>query len=412
MIKYIRKQLHKYPAVRKSLVTLLILSIYLLGTHISVPGLSKDHIHVNEFLAQVSQLTAGNYNTINLFTLGLGPYMSGMILWRLVTMQKIVDIDKMPEQKINGIRMIVIIIIALIQALNIMLNINSVKINGIPDFIINGVIMLSLISGMCVLMWLCSMNIAYGIGGMSIIILINVLSNLMKQILELLFAKEYIILSIVIFLIILAILLCILMDKGEYRIPLNRVGIDSDYREKTYLPIKVNSSGGLSIMYALTLFALPQYLVYILSYFFKNNNILDWLVRHLNVQTGFGLTIYLVIIFYLTIGFGFFNVNPDDIAEQLQKNGDYIDNVKPGKETRHYLNKLVLHMSIFGATYITILAGAPLLYGLLTQTTSQLYYLPGSVMLITGLTLVVLEEIDVLLIGNKYKTILDDIIEK
>lgn len=277
-----------------------------------------------------------------------------------------------------------------------------------------GTIVLALVAGTFFTIWLGGRNQEAGIGGHTIIILANMLLRLPNNFKALRIFLVYraslieqvLLISVSVFALMTAFA-TIVMDRAELRIPINSVMINNNFTEKSYLPIKLNPSGGMAIMYAMTLALLPQYIIDLILIFFPNLQFLKTLQYQLNMTQPLGAFLYVLLIIVLSLGFAFVNVDPEDLSEKLQKTGDYIDGINPGKPTEKFLREKILNMAIIGAVYMTAVVGFPMSLGVLFPEYSQWLNLPGSIVILVALFLNTIDEIRALRIRNKYKPLFD-----
>lgn len=182
------------------------------------------------------------------------------------------------------------------------------------------------------------------------------------------------------------------MERSEYRIPVTRVMINNDLNKDSYIPIKVNNGGGMAIMFAMSLFMIVNYLLQIIAHHFPVG-FLKTFAKGVSMYSFAGATLYVIVLFALAIMFGFVNIDAGQIAEGLRNSGDYIKNVKPGKDTKRYLTKYVAFFSIVGSIYITLVAGGPLYIGAIQPKYAKVVMIPGIAMMCFGMIFNVQEQI-------------------
>ncbi|KAA9298702.1 accessory Sec system protein translocase subunit SecY2 [Aerococcus tenax] len=403
---------------QKILFTALILFILVIGKTLPLPLVDLQALRaqnqMDDFLSVALSVTGGDMQRASLFSLGIGPYMSTMIIWRFVSMSKWYKKLKIPMKKENIYRNVLTLFIGAIQALSMVVTFPLMRETSLPDWFMQLAIMIFLLGGSFYLIWLGNKNTEFGIGGPTVIILSNMLLRIPRNFSAIQTYARGVLSREEIYLLIFTglfaaftALTTILMEKGERRIPLNRVMINNDFAEKSYLPIKVNPSGGMAIMYAVTLTALPRYILQLILNF---NPGADWarnLMANLGMTQPLGVGIYLVIIIFLSLGFAFVNTDPEELAENLQKSGDYISGVNPGKPTEDYLRKTIFNMAIIGTTYMTFVVGVPALLGLIYPEYASTLRLSSSILILFSLSLGILEEIKALRIREKYKGIFE-----
>lgn len=405
---------------KKIFWTGLIIFIFLIGRNILIPGVNVKQLvnfFNNQYLLQtVSGATGGDLSRMSLFALGLGPWMSSLILWRVLTLIKGFDFKKIPSERAFLYKIILAIVIGFIQSLAIVNNVEiskKISVFGHTEFGSILTISLIMVIGAVFLIWLSTMNEILGIGGPTILILASMIINWPENI-SMYFIENFrsginntaVIKTLVIAIgILFLVLLTVSFQRAQRKIPIRKIMINNDFYHKSYLPIQINPAGGMPLMYSMTLLVLPQYILQALNYWMPNNNIVMYLIMNTTVTQPIGVTLYIFILFVLSIGFAFININPDQISEDLQQSGDYIDNVQPGEETRSYLTKIVFRLSSVGAIYMIAVAGCPLYFGSIDQQYTQYALTAGSVVILVSLIVNINDQITALLTKNNYSSL-------
>ncbi|MBD9365842.1 accessory Sec system protein translocase subunit SecY2 [Leuconostoc mesenteroides] len=398
----------------------LIIFIFLIGRNILIPGVNVKQLvnfFNNQYLLQtVSGATGGDLSRMSLFALGLGPWMSALILWRVLALIRGFDFKKIPSERAFLYKIILAIVIGFIQSIAIVNNVEiSKKISVFGHTKFGSILTISLIMviGAVFLIWLSTMNEILGIGGPTILILASMIINWPENI-SMYFIENFrsginntaVIKTLVIAIgILFLVLLTVSFQRAQRKIPIRKIMINNDFYHKSYLPIQINPAGGMPLMYSMTLLVLPQYILQALNYWMPNNDIVMYLIMNTTVTHPIGVTLYIIILFVLSIGFAFININPDQISEDLQQSGDYIDNVKPGEETRSYLTKIVFRLSSVGAIYMIAVAGCPLYFGGIDQQYTQYALTAGSVVILVSLIVNINDQITALLTKNNYSSL-------
>lgn len=398
----------------------LIIFIFLIGRNILIPGVNVKQLvnfFNNQYLLQtVSGATGGDLSRMSLFALGLGPWMSALILWRVLTLIRGFDFKKIPSERAFLYKIILAIVIGFIQSIAIVNNVEiskKISVFGHTEFGSILTISLIMVIGAVFLIWLSTMNEILGIGGPTILILASMIINWPENI-SMYFIENFrsginntaVIKTLVIAIgILFLVLLTVSFQRAQRKIPIRKIMINNDFYHKSYLPIQINPAGGMPLMYSMTLLVLPQYILQAVNYWMPNNNIVMYLIMNTTVTQPIGVTLYIIILFVLSIGFAFININPDQISEDLQQSGDYIDNVKPGEETRSYLTKIVFRLSSVGAIYMIAVAGCPLYFGGIDQQYTQYALTAGSVVILVSLIVNINDQITALLTKNNYSSL-------
>ncbi|MDK6233991.1 accessory Sec system protein translocase subunit SecY2 [Aerococcus sanguinicola] len=402
----------------KILFTALILIILIIGKTLPLPLVDlatfNEQIQADDFLSVALSVTGGDLERVSLFTLGIGPYMSTMIIWRFIAMSKWYKKLKVPVKRETIYRNLLTLVIGIIQALSLVLSYPLIDKASLTEGWSRLILIIFLLAGTFYLIWLGNKNSQYGIGGPTIIILSNMLLRIPRNFggLRTYFTgvasqTELYLLAFILFFSVFTMLTTVLMERGERRIPLNRVMINNDFAEKSYLPIKANPSGGMAIMYAMTLAALPRYILQLILVFNPQAAWAQDLIVKLNTTHPLGAAFYLLMIILLSLGFAFVNVDPEDLAENLQKTGDYISGLNPGQETSNYLQRKILNMAILGTIYMTFIVGLPLILGLIFPEYARLFGMSSSVLILFSLFIMIIDEIKALSLREKYKPLFE-----
>lgn len=397
--------------IRKLSWSLLFLFILEIGKNIYVPRVVMEkstfpqQTLVSYFL---SATTGGKYNVPTLFSLGMSPYMTGVIVWSTITMIKSDKIDYLSESKKSVLQKAIVFLFAVLQAMTLAIkfktSIQPTSYLSISSITMSYfVIVLVLTTGAMFLAWLADMNQLYGIGGASIFILPSLISNLPAMLVSGNSYEGVITMKIFLYLLILTLLfmsITLYLYRAEYRISIERTGIVSDFT-RVYIPIKVLTAGALPYMFALTVFSLPNLIL--LNSSIEDTKIAYFLVTFFSFNTVAGILMYGLLIFILGLGFSFINVRPYDIAKNMKYSGEYILNIVPGKETQNYIKKKLLFVSSIGNLYLVIVSIIPLIIGMYIPMISNLAFYFGSVFMLMILLDNVYQEVKFICLKNSYE---------
>ena len=210
-----------------------------------------------------------------------------------------------------------------------------------------------------------------------------------------------ILLAIIILYTIIILYSSVIMYKAQREIIVHRIALSQEFFGKAYIPIKLNSSGGMAFMYVTSFLSLLQYV----AIFFVPKGVSAQLF---SLQSASGVFIYCCLLGGLSLGLCFVNVNPLDMAKALRNSGDYIPNVYPGKPTQAYLKKIIFELGFVGSVYTVIVAGLPLVIGLWLPQMFDLMMIPGTMMMLSGMTLTVSEQVFVWRIGQQYQSLFNE----
>ncbi|WP_143875288.1 accessory Sec system protein translocase subunit SecY2 [Oenococcus oeni] len=402
--------------------TFLILIIYEIGQNILIPGIDKqkltDLIDSQYAFNLASSLTAGNLHQFSLFALGLGPYMSALIIWGAFSSFKSFQLDRLSKNKSHLLKMLITTIIAFIQGFVIAQEVTTVSSDSVLNstvFSASFIIAIILTIGSVYLSWLSDMNSELGIGGPGLLIIAGLVSNLFSGIK--IFFEEYLIYffnfhSIVfVFVIIVGVyfllMIMVFMYQAEYRIPVEHIMISSEISADSYISIKLVPAGAMPFMFGISFFAFARYLILFLSsYFSLKNSLFDSLLKNISLSHVNGIVLYLIVLSILSFAFAFLNINPGDISESMQKNGDYIINVRPGKQTEGYINLTLMRMSTIGTFYIDFISVVPLIIGLYNPVFTNYALYLGVLVTLVSMVLTIIDQVRALTEKYNYDALL------
>lgn len=327
----------------------------------------------------------GDANQYSIFALGIAPYMLSSLLVTIVcAIFGIGTKRKISPKKMNRLMVEAMLLLSIIQAVLRVRNIHF-NVEGVELYLVQVIAAIELITGAVLIMFLTDYNKKYGIGGQGVIIFANIVDSMLgdtsKKVMGQSIKNLVIIFSICIFVLILFIFL----ENAEIRMPVQRVSIHNIYADKNYIAIKLNPIGIMPIMFSTAVFLLPQLISQILLFFFKDNSSIIWLNKNMVMTSVLGMIVYLVIIYLLNIGLSFAFINPRELADNLLKAGDCISEFRSGKATRKYLSRVVFGVSFFSSTVMCLCIGLPFYLKQLDIISGDLYMLPTTFMMLTGI---------------------------
>lgn len=392
--------------------TILFVFIYVFGSKIALPFVDLSRaLNVNETTATGLQLSSaimgGNLRGMSIFSIGLSPWMSSMILWRMFTVSKRFNLEKTSADIVERRKMYLTLVLAFVQALAVSMYLPlQTSLDSALVIAVNTMIM---IAGTFFLVWLSDLNAALGLGNSVVIMMAGMVMYLPEDIMRTLSKIDiptywY---TIGLFLILVFVFTAVLIEYARYRIPVNKLGIHNNLKSYTFLDIKLNPAGGMPFMYAMSLVSIPQYSLLLLQMVLpKESWIGEWISRFAIGQPIWVFT-YIVVLFILGIAFAFVNMNSEEIAERMKKSGEYIYNIYPGEDTSRYLGKLIFRFAIIGSIYIVFMAGFPMLIVLYDPRYMQLSMLSGLFLIFNGMVFNIKEEIDALTLNENYRPLLE-----
>ena len=406
------KSFFKPVIIKKFLWTLFFLFIYVLGTKLTLPFVDMSKAAAMDgtstTLNYATALMGGNLRSMSLFSVGLSPWMSSMLIWQMFAVSKRLGLSKLPLEVQERRRMLLTLVIALIQSVALVLNLPLQEAGGVDMTTIMVLDTLVLMAGTYFLIWLTDLNAAMGLGGSIMIVMASMIAyipqDIWNSIKELKISSLWLALMLVFSLVFLY--LAVTVERSKYRIPVNKINIHNRFKKYSYLDIRLNPAGGMPIMYAMTLVSIPQYFLLIIHFLQPENQLIEQWIEALSMGSPAWFILYLLTIFILALAFAFINISGDQIAERMQKSGEYIENVYPGGATRRYINGLVTYFALVGAFYLILISGLPMIVVLLDIRYLRLSMIPGIFMIFIGMVFSIKDEVDALTLNDRYRSLL------
>lgn len=424
------KNIFKIEDLRKRILyTLLIILIYRLGAHVVLPGINPGALSAftqsaqNGLMGLLDLFSGGAFSNASIFALGIMPYISASIVIQLFTLavpyfQRLQKEGESGRKKINQITRYLTIVVVCIQAPAYIANIvnqfggavNPVLLSthflGFSVFAVTAFILL--IAGTLFIMWLGERITDNGIGnGISIIIMIGIIARLPHSLYAEFVAKVTemnggpIVFIVEIIIMMVIICLCVLLVQGTRRIPVQyakRIEGNKQYGGvRNFLPLKVNAAGVMPIIFAQAIMFLP------LTFVRNDHEPSKFWMSFIDYN---GLA-YNVVFFILIILFTYFytaiTVNPQQIAEDLKKNGGFIPGTKPGKQTAQLIDEIMSRITLPGSIFLAIVAILPAIVRLFNVNQQFAQFFGGtSLLIMVGVVLDILQQIESHLLMRHY----------
>ena len=369
--------------LHKIIFTIFIVLVYLLGRSLPLFGINLDvdtsvDIDVQTLLLQT---ISGDRYAHSVLTLGIFPYMIATLIVQvamaIMSSERKARISSVTS---NRVQLAIMLVIAIIQA---MVKVDKLAFiySGKELFFAQVVACVEMIAGAFVILWLSDRNSKYGIGGQTVLIYINILDSLTATIQE----AEAMQVIIPIIISVIVVIVVVIMENAEFRIPVQRVAIHSIYADKNYMAIKLNPIGVMPVMFSSAVFMLLQMIVSVISIYFPNAGVIQWITANMNLNEIFGIIIYIGVLYFLTIMMAMVFISPKDLTEQFLKSGDSIVGIHAGDDTYHYLRRIILTTSIISSTVMGACILIPMLFQYYGVMDSSLAVLPSSFMMLTGM---------------------------
>ena len=415
---------------QKILYVIFIIFLYRIGTAIPVPFVSAD---VYEGISKMTDgsifqylgiLSGGAFTQATLFALGISPYITASIVIQLLTIAIPYLENKSKEGEegkkwLNQLTRIVTVILGVITAIGYFQMLNSygyLNIPGKSTLFAAAVIVACYCSGSALVMWLAEKINEHGIGnGISIILFANIVastptmvSGLWTQFLSTGNVGKIIIGVVVAIVSVASIFFIVFITDSERRLPVQYakkvVGRKMYGGQSSTLPLKLNMTGVMPIIFANSIVTLPSTIAMFLPAGGVKNFLTTWF--------GTNSWIYAALTFILIIAFAYFYVtisfNPIEVANNLKKNGGFIPGIRPGKPTSDYITKVLNRITLIGAIFLDIIAVLPIVANIISKSQlSALAFTGSSVIIIVGVVLETAREIESQMTMRHYKGFLE-----
>lgn len=389
---------------KKILFTILVLVIFKIGTSIIVPGVDTSSIGDLGFLGLLNAMGGGALEKFSIFSLGVMPYITASIIIQLLSMDIVPYFSELNKQgyigrsKLNQITRIFGIIMAFINGYVI----SFAFINGgTPmDYMKFATV---LTAGTAFLLWLGDQVTAKGVGnGISLIIMAGIISSLPTMFIDVFEALvtgttvQSTLLGIVLFVLFVVVYVGIIIgvifiESAERRIPIQYANKStSTLNSQNYIPFKLNSAGVMPVIFASALISVPA----LIASFIKNEGFSLFVSKWLTMNTVTGFILYIVFIICFAYFYTFLQLKPNELADNLQKNGGYIPGVRPGNETVEYISKTLKRITIVGAVFLAVIAALPILCGLIPSLPASVDIGGTGLLIVVGVVLETYKKIE------------------
>ena len=436
------KNAWKVPELRKKILfTIFALLIFRLGSAVPVPFVATDLLsqYLNNMsgtiLGMMNAMSGGAFATATVFALGVQPYINSSIIIQLLTVA-IPYLERLQKEggeegrkKLAAITRYTTVAIALLQGFGYYTLMNA---NGIIDAgSMNGiwaaiVIIVSFTAGSAFVMWLGEQITEFGIGnGISIILFAGILSrgpsmirtmyqgvrnNLDGVTGEGIFNLPVWAIPLILIGMLAIVVLIVFIQNAERRIPVQYakrvVGRKMYGGQSSHIPLKVNMTGVMPIIFAQAIASLPATIAAFAGVSKNDPGFWGGFLRVFDTTSIF----YIVVYFLLIVGFSFFystmQFNPVEVANNLKKNGGFIPGFRPGKPTADFIHKVLNKITMFGALYLAIIAIAPIVTGAVIGV-SSLAIGGTSIIIVVGVALETTKALEAQMLMRHYKGFLE-----
>ena len=434
------KNAFKTPDVRKRILyTLLLIVIFRLGCYITVPGVNS--ITLTEAMSSntgvaglIDLISGGAFSRFSLFAMSISPYITASIVIQLLGMI-IPSLERLTKeggeegrQKINRYTKLLSLLLALVEAIGVFVSYKSSGIFINTNFSTAALVVVSLVTGTSILMWLGDEITNKGIGnGISIIIFVGIISGLpsfVTTLWNLTFTSTGF--STTGFLTAIGILIgaiiltaaVVFIQQAERRIPVQYskkvVGRKMVGAQSTHIPLKLAMAGVMPIIFASSFLTFPAMIIQIFvkdiasqTGFWAGVYKFSIATSTSNVGIGYSIAnalIYMLLIMAFTFFYTYATFNPAEVSNNIKQNGGFIPGIRAGKPTTEYLSSVLTTLNWFGGFFLALIAILPML---LRFTGLNVAFGGTSILIVVGVALETVQQLESLLVMRHYKGFLD-----
>ena len=429
MLKTLRNAWRIEDLRKKILFTLLIVLLYRLGNSVPVPYVNTDLLASyfeqmqNTVLGLLNVMSGGAFSEATIFALSIQPYINASIIIQLLAIA-IPALERLQKEegeegkkKLESITRYSTVAIGLLQGFAYYMLIKN-GFNGTSMLADNGtglwpaiVIILTFTSGSAIIMWMGEQITEFGIGnGISIILFASIVSRLPNTVVTTIrnvgsgdLAWWAAILTLIG--VIALVVLIVIVNDAERRIPVQYskrvVGRKMYGGQSTHLPMKVNMSGVLPIIFAQSIAAIPATICAFVPKWQSS-----WVMTHMfDTNTWVYALIYFLLIIFFSYFYSTIQFNPIEVSNNLKKNGGYIPGYRPGKPTSEFLQRVLNKITLFGAVYLGIVAVVPMIISLFSniETLTGLHFGGTSIIIVVGVAIETVRALEAQMLMRNYK---------
>lgn len=411
---------------RKIIFTLLMLVVFRLGTFIPVPYTDKeaiDFMNQQNVFGFLNTFGGGALQNFSIFAMGIMPYITASIIMQLLQMDVVPKFTEWKKQGEMGRKKLAQITrygtvgLAFVQAIAMSIGFNALAGGDLiqnPNILTFIIIAIVLTSGTTFLMWLGEQITANGVGnGISILIFAGIVAavpNGVKQLYSQYFVNpgdalfiNIVIVAMIVLVIIAVVVGVIFIQQALRKIPVqyakklvNRSPVGG---HSTHLPLKLNAAGVIPVIFAIAFIIAPR----TIAGFFEGNEIADTIERVFDYTQPIGMVIYVALIIAFTYFYSFVQVNPEQMAENLQKQGGYVPGIRPGKNTETYLTRVLYRLTFVGSIFLALVSVLPIVLGGLAGLPTSVQIGGTSLLIVVGVALQTMKQLESQLVKRHYK---------
>lgn len=418
MLDALRNALRIADLRRKILYTAGLLIIYRLGSYVPVPGVDAN------LLAERLNTTGGNifgfldlfaggaFSRFSVFAMNVGPYITASIIIQLLTVV-VPQLEEMAKEGTEGRRKLATytrygtVLLGLIQGFAVTMTARAYGVIANPSFFTNALIVVTLTAGTMFLMWLGEKISEHGIGnGISLIIFTGIVARIPAGVynaIRSIGAGGLSVFSVVAFVVLAVVVIggVVMIQQAERRIPVQYakrvVGRKMYGGQTTNIPLRVNQAGVIPVIFASSVLMFPLTLAQFVPALGVVTRFIGW------GTFGYNLLYALLVVFF-TYFYTAVTFNPVEVSDNMKKYGGFIPGLRPGRPTAQYLDRVLTRITLAGAIFLALIAVLPYIMASITRMPTSILYFGGtSLLILVGVALDTMKQIEAQLLMRQYE---------
>lgn len=424
MIQNSYQNLLKLPELKRKLfITLALLFVYRVGIHVPTPGINGAALASffasteGTLFSMFNMFSGGALERLSIFALGIMPYISASIILELMTVV-VPYLDQLKKEgeagrkKKTQLARYGTVILSIIQGLGISVGLESmtspagIAIVPDPGWGFRLVTIITLTAGTAFIMWLGEQITERGIGnGISLIIfagIVALIPSAMGNTVRLMTTGEMGLFTLIIIIVLMVAVISavIFMEQAQRRIPVHYakrvVGRKMYGGQTSHLPLKINSAGVIPPIFASSIIMFPATLAQ-----FSNLPLMQTVAAMFSPGTVWYYILYVGFISFFCFFYTAVQFNPDNVADNMKKNGGYIPGIRPGKKTSEYIDRVLTRITVGGAVYISAVCVLPTV--LMERFNIPFYFGGTALLIVVGVSIDTIAQIESHLISGNYQ---------
>ncbi|MFS0689637.1 preprotein translocase subunit SecY [Sporosarcina sp. 179-K 8C2 HS] len=410
----------------KIIFTLVVLIVFRLGTFVPVPNVDATALQQsnNQFIGFLNIFGGGALSQFSIFAMGIMPYITASIIVQLLQMDVVPKFTEWAKQGDVGRRKLAqftryfTVVLAFIQAIAMSFGFNQmfggtlIVGEGVSTYVMIAIV---LTAGTSFLLWLGEQITAKGVGnGISIIIFAGIVAAIPSAVNQLYAtqiqdAGDALFIRLATMALLLIVIIAIIVGVVYVQEALRKIPIQYAKRmtgrqqttagQQTHLPLKLNAAGVIPVIFAVAFFITPQQL----SAFFGDNSVTKFITRTFDYNQPVGMIIYVALILAFTYFYAFIQVNPENMADNLKKQGAYIPGIRPGQNTQNYLTSTLYRLTFVGSIFLAVVAIMPIFFINFANLPQSAQIGGTSLLIVVGVALETMKQLESQLVKRHYK---------